>query len=144
VSQPPNAVDVATALERHAELMLAQGRSDWALLQVRGMARERAGRLIEALADYRLALDLSPADASLMNRIGLSLHGLGQFHEAVFMFDRALVLQRRTKPRPTTIAGDRIGQRATPCCAGKTSKTPSPWASRWGDRPAGCHGGEPR
>jgi len=91
VNQPPKTVDVATALERHAELMLAQGRSDWALLQVRGMARERAGRLVEALADYRRALDLSPADTRLMNRIGLCLHGLGHFDEAAFMFDRALV-----------------------------------------------------
>src|SRR5208282_4278927 len=66
-------------------------RSDWALLRVRGMARERAGRLVEALVDYRLALDLSPADASLMNRTGICLHGLGQFDEAAFMFDRALL-----------------------------------------------------
>jgi tetratricopeptide (TPR) repeat protein len=91
VTQQPKTVEVATALERHAELMLAQGRSDWTLLQVRGMARERAGRLIEALEDYRLALDLSPADAGLMNRIGLCLHGLGHFDEAAFMFDRALI-----------------------------------------------------
>jgi Flp pilus assembly protein TadD len=110
------------------------------------MLQVRAGRLLEALADYRLAPTCRPQNAGLMNRIGLCLHGLGHFHDAAFMFDRALVAapeQAETyynRGRSHWAAGNALLCRQDFERARRLES-----ASVWGNRPAGRHGGgEPR
>ena len=55
-----------------------------------GEALANAGRLPEAEAEYRAAVDLAPADATALARLGGVLAAQGRLDEAVPFFERAL------------------------------------------------------
>lgn len=55
-----------------------------------GEALANAGRLPEAEAEYRAAIELAPADATALTRLGGVLAALGRLDEAVAHFERAV------------------------------------------------------
>jgi len=57
-----------------------------------GLCLRAQGRLGEAVAEYRKALDLHPAYAPAWSNLGLDLHKLGHLEEALDAFNRALAL----------------------------------------------------
>jgi tetratricopeptide (TPR) repeat protein len=57
-----------------------------------GLCLRAQGRLEEAVAEYRKALDRNPAYAPAWSNLGLDLHKLGHLDEAVDAFNRALAL----------------------------------------------------
>ena len=57
-----------------------------------GLCLRAQGRLEEAVAEYRKALDLHPAYAPAWSNLGLDLHKLGHLDEALDAFNRALAL----------------------------------------------------
>jgi tetratricopeptide (TPR) repeat protein len=57
-----------------------------------GLCLRAQGRLDEAVAEYRKALDLHPAYAPAWSNLGLDLHRLGQLDASLDAFDRALAL----------------------------------------------------
>lgn len=58
-----------------------------------GLALARAGRLPEAVSEYRAALAIDPEDAEAINNLGSALLALGQRHEALLHFQRAVDAQ---------------------------------------------------
>jgi predicted O-linked N-acetylglucosamine transferase (SPINDLY family) len=69
----------ATALSPAALQFLAQG-----------MQEHQAGRLAEAVADYRAAAALAPGYPEIYNNLGLALFGLGKRDEAVAAYRQAV------------------------------------------------------
>ncbi len=57
-----------------------------------GLCLRAQGRLEEAVAEYRKALNLHPAYAPAWSNIGLDLHKLGHLDEALEAFNRGLAL----------------------------------------------------
>jgi tetratricopeptide (TPR) repeat protein len=58
-----------------------------------GLCLRAQGRLEEAVAEYRKALDLHPGYAPAWSNLGLDLHKLGHLDEALGAFNRALALE---------------------------------------------------
>jgi len=58
-----------------------------------GLCLRAQGRLEEAVAEYRKALDLHPAYAPGWSNLGLDMHKLGHLDEALDAFNRALTLE---------------------------------------------------
>jgi tetratricopeptide (TPR) repeat protein len=83
--------DMARASEL-AIAALAAGDEHPALLNLRALRLEEAGRLDEALADLERARALAPADFSIPNAIGLCLARMNRMGDAVAAFDAALAL----------------------------------------------------
>ena len=75
-----------------AESALRGGLEHPFLLNVHALTLERVGRLGEAAACLRRAVQLAPGDPSLLNALGLCLSGLERPAEALDAFDRALAI----------------------------------------------------
>ena len=60
-----------------------------------GEAFRKMGRLDEAIANYRRALELKPDHAEASNNLGLAFRDRGQLAEAMAAYRRALQLQPR-------------------------------------------------
>lgn len=66
----------------------------------RALALERAGKALEAVAEYREALLVDASDADAQVHLGLLLRELGRDEDANRAFLAALELQRRSEPAP--------------------------------------------
>jgi Flp pilus assembly protein TadD len=84
--------DVAQA-RRLAEAALARGVEHPALLNLRALGLEEAGRFEAALADLQRAHLLAPQDPTILNACGLTLARLSRIEEALECYDRAIVLK---------------------------------------------------
>jgi Flp pilus assembly protein TadD len=74
------------ARERHAYLLREAG------------THHGAGRFVEALHLYLLALELAPGEPGTLLDIGACLHDLGRFEEALFAYGEALAVNPRYAP----------------------------------------------
>jgi predicted O-linked N-acetylglucosamine transferase (SPINDLY family) len=70
-----------------AELLTA---GDAEALQQRGIVLAQQGRLVEAAAQFRAALQLKPGDAEIQTNLGLALREQGQYADAVASLQAAL------------------------------------------------------
>ena len=57
-----------------------------------GRVLDRAGRLSEAVAEYRLALDRNPNHVGALNNLGAALAGQGRTDEAIRSFERLIAV----------------------------------------------------
>ena len=57
-----------------------------------GTVLDRAGRLSEAVAEYRLALDRNPNHVGALNNLGAALAGQGRTDEAIRSFERLIAV----------------------------------------------------
>jgi tetratricopeptide (TPR) repeat protein len=82
-----------SGLQRYgeAELVLRRalkGQNDAATRYDLGFALDRQGRLEEAVAEYRRALDRNPNHPDARNNLGVALARQGKVHEAALQFER--------------------------------------------------------
>jgi tetratricopeptide (TPR) repeat protein len=52
------------------------------------------GRTTDALASYRRAIAVAPADAATYTTLGIALYDLRQLYESVASYDRAIAIKQ--------------------------------------------------
>jgi tetratricopeptide (TPR) repeat protein len=86
--------DASSAYDKALKLEPVAQRSHWSVYYYRGISFERQKKWIEAEADFRKALQLSPDEPSVLNYLGYSLIDTGQkLDEALEMVKKAVDLR---------------------------------------------------
>jgi Flp pilus assembly protein TadD len=86
--------DASAAYDSALKLEPVAQRSHWSVYYYRGISFERQKKWIEAEADFRKALQLSPDEPSVLNYLGYSLIDSGQkLDEALEMVKKAVDLR---------------------------------------------------
>jgi Tfp pilus assembly protein PilF len=89
--------DMARAIQT-ADAALARGQEHPLLLNLRAIRHDSEGRIDQAVADSRRALELKPWDYTIPNTLGMYLAKMGRVGEAMAAFDAAIRLEPKYAP----------------------------------------------
>ncbi len=78
--------------------MASQAESEFAKLVAGAIAHHKAGRLDQAEAAYRAALDISPGHAAITHNLGVLAAAQGKHRVAIGRFDEAIAAEPRYTP----------------------------------------------